>query len=91
MSRDWVGTSRIWKNFMQENFGLIFRSLFFKLNYTYTFEFLTLTRRNPPRIISKSVSRALCALTRPLLSDRTNSENLHLHLGKLPEFMPISL
>ena len=20
----WVGTSRIWKNFMQENFGLIF-------------------------------------------------------------------
>ena len=23
----WVGTSRIWKNFMQENFGLIFRSL----------------------------------------------------------------
>ena len=24
----WVGTSRIWKNFMQENFGLIFRTLF---------------------------------------------------------------
>ena len=23
----WVGTSRIWKNFMQENFGLIFRTL----------------------------------------------------------------
>ena len=22
----WVGTSRIWKNFMQENFGLIFRT-----------------------------------------------------------------
>ena len=22
----WVGTSRIWKNFMQENFGLLFRS-----------------------------------------------------------------
>ena len=25
----WVGTSRIWKNFMQENSGLIFRSLGF--------------------------------------------------------------
>ena len=24
----WVGTSRIWKNFMQENFGLILRTLF---------------------------------------------------------------
>ena len=23
----WVGMSRIWKNFMQENFGLIFRTL----------------------------------------------------------------
>ena len=23
----WVGTSRIWKNFVQENFGLIFRTL----------------------------------------------------------------
>ena len=23
----WVGTSRIWKNFMQENSGLIFRTL----------------------------------------------------------------
>ena len=23
----WVGTSRIWKSFMQDNFGLIFRSL----------------------------------------------------------------
>ena len=23
----WVGTSRVWKNFMQENFGLIVRSL----------------------------------------------------------------
>ena len=23
----WVGTSQIWKNFMQENFELIFRSL----------------------------------------------------------------
>ena len=26
----WVGTSRIWKNFMQENFGLIFRALQFQ-------------------------------------------------------------
>ena len=25
--RLWVGTSRIWKNFMQENFGLIFLTL----------------------------------------------------------------
>ena len=25
--RIWVGTSRIWKNFMQENFGLIFCTL----------------------------------------------------------------
>ena len=30
----WVGTSRIWKNFMQQNFGLIFRTLMFDLDKT---------------------------------------------------------
>ena len=29
MSRNWVGMSRIWKDFMQKNFGLTFRSLEF--------------------------------------------------------------
>ena len=36
MSRDWVGTSRIWKNFMQENFGLMFRTLIFTIFFGKT-------------------------------------------------------
>ena len=60
----WVGTSRVWKNFMQENFGLIFRTLnpqekYLQIVFNIPIRTVTLKESKPPKTTKELIDLLL--------------------------------